>query len=383
MNRTVLPKKKERKRRLTAPEVLAMQKLCHERIISDIHANKTSPGMPLPGIRILSKQYNIPLSVVRSTLDELKNEGILESIPREGVKLRSVPSLPATLKGKRFAIIANLNENNPRHILNPPIQLANSIEPVLNEQGGQLVFINYWRYRNCGKILELIDSEFIDAIFYMESLPGGTAFLRNIRSRGIPIVSFAPDAGGVDSVDFDQEEIGRLQAEHLLGLGHRRIAVFYFPEKNWSVARTQGTAKEFRRCGMPGPDLFEFYFERNDTEGSILRLLPEIAGKYSAFIATNDIMAERILEASERLGLSVPKDFSLIGADNLEFAVLHNLTTVHLSQISLGYAAFDILKKRLLSPEPVSVHEKIRIPCSLFRRNSTKPIAEPEKEPVS
>ena len=383
MIRTVLEKKKERKRRLTAPEVLAMQKLCHERIISDIHANRTSPGMPLPGIRILSKQYNIPLSVIRSTLDHLKKEGILESVPREGMKLRSIPSLPASLNGKRFAIIANLNENNPRHVLNPPIQLANSIEPVLNEQGGQLVFLNYWRFGCCEKILELIDSESIDAIFYMESLPGEAEFLRKIRSRGIPIVSFAPDASGVDSVDFDQEDIGRLQAEHLIGLGHRRIAVFYFPEKNWSVARTQGTAKEFRRCGMPGPELFEFHFERDDTDGSILRLLPEIAGKYSAVIATNDIMAERILEASERLGLSVPRDFSLIGADNLEFAVLHNLTTVHLSQIHLGYAAFEILKKRLLSPEPVSVCEKIRIQCTLFRRNTTKPIAEPDKEQVS
>ena len=102
MIRMTAEKKKERKRRLTAPEVLAMQKLCHERIISDIHANKTSPGMPLPGIRILSKQYNIPLSVIRSTLDDLKNEGILEAIPREGVRLRSVPPLPASLKGKRF-----------------------------------------------------------------------------------------------------------------------------------------------------------------------------------------------------------------------------------------------------------------------------------------
>ena len=379
----VTEKKKERKRRLTAPEVLAMQKLCHERIISDIHANKTSPGMPLPGIRILSRQYNIPLSVVRSTLDNLKTEGIIESVPREGVKLRSVPDLPASLKGKRFAIIANLNEDNPRHILNPPIQLANSIEPILNEQGGQLFFINYWRFRSCEKILELIDSQSIDAILYMESLPEGEEFLRKIRARGIPIVSFVPGAKGVDSVDFDQEDIGRLQAEHLIGLGHRRIAVFYFPEKNWSVARTQGTAKEFRRCGMPGPDLFEFHFERDDSDGSILRLLPEIAGKYSAVIATNDIMAERILEASERLGLSVPKDFSLIGADNLEFAVLHNLTTVHLSQINLGNAAFELLKKRILLPDPLSRCEKIRIQCAIFRRNTTKPISESEKEQVS
>ncbi len=379
----VTEKKKERKRRLTAPEVLAMQKLCHERIISDIHANKTSPGMPLPGIRILSRQYNIPLSVVRSTLDNLKTEGIIESVPREGVKLRSVPDLPASLKGKRFAIIANLNEDNPRHILNPPIQLANSIEPILNEQGGQLFFINYWRFRSCEKILELIDSQSIDAIFYMEPLPGEAGFLRKIRARGIPIVSFVPGAKGVDSVDFDQEDIGRLQAEHLIGLGHRRIAVFYFPEKNWSVARTQGTAKEFRRCGMPGPDLFEFHFERDDSDGSILRLLPEIAGKYSAVIATNDIMAERILEASERLGLSVPKDFSLIGADNLEFAVLHNLTTVHLSQINLGNAAFELLKKRILLPDPLSRCEKIRIQCAIFRRNTTKPISESEKEQVS
>lgn len=383
MIRMAAEKKKERKRRLTAPEVLAMQKLCHERIISDIHANKTSPGMPLPGIRILSKQYNIPLSVIRSTLDDLKNEGILEAIPREGVRLRSVPPLPASLKGKRFAIIANLNENNPRHILNPPIQLANSIEPVLNEQGGQLVFMNYWRFKSCEKILELMDSEPIDAILYMESLPEGEEFLRKIRARGIPIVSFAPEAEGVDSVDFDQEEIGRLQAEHLAQLGHSRVAIFYFPKKKWSVARTEGAKSEFRRRGMAEPDLFEFYFERDDTDDSILRVLPQIAGKYSAIIATNDIIAERILDVSESLGLSVPRDFSLIGADNLEFAVLHNLTTVHLSQINLGYAAFELLKKRIFEPKPVSGCEKIRIKCTIFQRNTTKSIAESEKEKLS
>ena len=375
--------KKERKRRLTAPEVLAMQKLCHERIISDIHANRTLPGMPLPGIRILSKQYNIPLSVVRTTLDNLKTEGILESVPREGVKLRSVPCLPASLKGKRFAIIANLREDNPRHVLNPPIQIANSIEPVLNEQGGQLVFINYWRYKSCQKILELIDSESIDAILYMKRLPDDAGLLRGIRSRRIPLVSLVPDTTELDSVDFDQEDIGRLQAEHLFRLGHRKVAIFYFPARPWSVARMEGALRELRRCGMPEPQLFEFYFERDDAEDSIFRVLPEIPGKFSAVIATNDIMAERILEATERLGFFVPKDFSLIGADNLEFAVLHNLTTVHLSQINLGHAAFELLKKRILSPNPVPCCENIRIKCAIFRRNTTKPIAEPEKESVS
>jgi len=362
---------KERKRRLTAPEVMAMQKLCHERIITELHAEKAYPGMPLPGVRILSEQYGIPLSVVRTTLDELKTEGILEAVPREGMKVISVPHLPATLKGKRFAVIAFLEESNPRHILNPPIRIANSIEQTINEQGGRLDFINFRRYNSYQKVLELIDSNGVDAILYAEHIPGDSDFLDKIRSRRIPIVALSPISAEIDCVDFDNKNIGQLQANHLLELGHRKTAIFYFPAKNWSKERTEAAQTEFRNRGL-APDLYEFFFERDDSNDSVLHILPEIVKKYTAVIATNDIMAQRILEAAERLGITIPEDFSLIGADNLEYSVLHNLSTVQLSHIELGKAAFELLKRRILAPGINPEPEIRKVKCSIFSRNTTR-----------
>ena len=72
--------KKTRKRRLTAPEVVRLQKMCRDRLVSDLYAQKAYPGMPISGARTLSDLYEIPLSVVRSTLDSLRTEGVLEGL---------------------------------------------------------------------------------------------------------------------------------------------------------------------------------------------------------------------------------------------------------------------------------------------------------------
>ena len=293
--------KKARKRRLNALEVVRLQALCRDRLVSELYRERAYPGMPIPGVKTLSEQYAIPLSVVRSTLNALRAEGVLESVPREGMKVVSLPSRPKSLKGIRIAMIAELEESNPDYVYNRSAEIATGMDRILNEQGGHMDFFNLWQKTDPDSFFHQLSHSGYDALIVAISRYQTTDFLREYPFLTIPCISIDCNVEGIDCVDFDDEQIGHRIARHALELGHRRTLYYHYSYHSWSEMRLKGIRKEFAAWGVPPPDVVDYPFVREDHEDFVSRNFDRIAkGNYTFVMAANDRLAKSILLAARR-----------------------------------------------------------------------------------
>ncbi|MEO7122507.1 MAG: LacI family DNA-binding transcriptional regulator [Lacisediminihabitans sp.] len=153
---------------------------------------------------------------------------------------------------------------------------------------------------------------------------------RNIRFVIIdPTGNPAPDVPSIGSANWTG---GVLAARHLVGLGHKRIAVITGPgEMMSSRARLSGFQSAMELAGIEVPDeyIVPGNYHREDGVSGGLKLL-ELPERPTAIFAGNDLQALGIYEAARTLGLSIPQDLSVVGYDDLELAkwVGPPLTTV-------------------------------------------------------
>jgi LacI family transcriptional regulator len=200
-----------------------------------------------------------------------------------------------------------------------------------------------------------------------------------LRVAGVPIVFLGLSEMWGDSVGPQDAEGGRLATEHLLALGHRRIAYVRTPlvEESGDRARHTGYRAALRAgelpvlaplCWQPGADTVRI--GRKSLElGAALR--GEDAP--TALFVSNDIGAIAMLEACESLGLVVPDDISIVGFDDIALAGLRriSLTTVAQPLAFQAQRAVSLLLERIENPRIDPRH--VSVPVELRVRDSTAP----------
>ena len=180
---------------------------------------------------------------------------------------------------------------------------------------------------------------------------------------GIPAVSASHRAGAKAATD------------HLLSLGHRRIAHISGP-RGWAATeeRIEGYHAALAASGvLPSPALvIEGDFESPSGHAAAQRLL-DVPDPPTAIFASNDNMAFGVLQAARERGLSVPDDLSVMGFDDAELAriVTPRLTTVRQPLAELGRTAMSLLT-RLLEGQRVEAL-RVELATRLVVRDSTAP----------
>lgn len=154
-----------------------------------------------------------------------------------------------------------------------------------------------------------------------------------------------------NSVVPDDELGTRMAIEHLLGLGHRRIAHIAGPQ-GWHSARRRYESY-CDTLSAHGIAVHPRYIAEGDwTYGgggvAALRLLNQHPHPTAIFVA-NDTMAFGAINAIQQQGLHLPEDIAVVGYDNSEFSrVLHpTLTTVSLPAYEMGMRAAELLWMKL------------------------------------
>jgi LacI family transcriptional regulator len=168
---------------------------------------------------------------------------------------------------------------------------------------------------------------------------------------------------------------GVTAAEHLLSLGHRRIAHISGPRTlACSVARLHGYRAALERAGVPAaPALVatgSFSYETGVREASVWLKLPD---RPTAVFAGSDQIAFGVLEAARLRGLRVPEDLSVVGFDDTYAAASSSppLTTVHQPLYEMGQLAVQTLL-RLCAGEAVASHH-VELATRLEVRASSAP----------
>jgi DNA-binding LacI/PurR family transcriptional regulator len=174
-------------------------------------------------------------------------------------------------------------------------------------------------------------------------------------------------------------EAGRLAAEHLLGLGHRRVAFIGPATDSYSFRmRERGFVGALRASGveLSSPRLRRASPSVAGGQAAMRELLAQ-APRATAVFCANDLIALGALKACLTAGLEVPRQISLVGCDDIEMArvVTPELTTVMVPARGLGALAVRLLLRRLDGNRSRAVSPKT-LPVQLVVRGTTGPILE-------
>ena len=200
---------------------------------------------------------------------------------------------------------------------------------------------------------------------------------RELRSLSLPAVVVGGPVAGVRSVGVDDVVATRLALDHLLALGHRRIA-HIGGEDEWGMDYTVAlvrrrewrTVVEGRGTAVPAAWFGSGGFLMPQAKQVALSLL---AGpdRPTAVFAGSDEMAFGVLLAARDLGLRVPEDLSVIGIDDHSWSASFGLTTVRQDpKAQGGHAARIVLDELGGLPVHGLVHHS---PIELVVRATTAP----------
>lgn len=229
------------------------------------------------------------------------------------------------------------------------------------------------------KICDKLLAQRVDGIITTAARYGDRALLRRVADEVPTVLAVRGLPGsGIRSISHDDAEGGRLAAEHLLSLGHRRLAQLMGPQDIWSF---EGRARGFREAvHVAGASCVDIRTRsRLPTADAGRELVADLmtgSGEPpTAVFAHNDSIALGALGALRDRGLDCPADVSLVGYNDVPLVDHVNppLTTIRLPGYELGRLAAELVAGP--SDGADAMAGKVQIAPELLVRASTRQVA--------
>jgi DNA-binding LacI/PurR family transcriptional regulator len=210
------------------------------------------------------------------------------------------------------------------------------------------------------------------------------------QNRGLPIVAVdSPLSKEFAHVGIDERGSAYHSADHLLALGHRRIAILIdrarpdgfrglIPgERRHSIVdritkeRLAGYEDAFRAhdAEFKAVPIFEAGGYRRSQADTAAEELLTLRGDLTAVLALSDVLALAVLDKAVQKGIVVPTQLSIVGFDDIPAAALRNLTTTWQPWVEKGRIAAELLLEQIKGAAP----RKVRLETSFRLRGTTAP----------
>ena len=231
------------------------------------------------------------------------------------------------------------------------------IEDKLGSGGYNALFVSgHWNARHEARCIDTLRTRRVDGLIVLTGRLNDAALAAYAQSLPVVVTGRSLRAPGLCALDFDNFEGARLATEHLLALGHRRVA---FISGDMRHPDSKERLKGYRAGLEAAGEAFDsdLILHGNYTEDSgrlaVERLL-ETRTRFSAIFAANDQMAFGARLALHRHKLRVPQDISLVGFDDLSASLyaIPPLTTVHHPVYELGQLAATAMIQLLAGETP-------------------------------
>lgn len=200
------------------------------------------------------------------------------------------------------------------------------------------------------RALESLLSRGADAIVLVGLTHRRRAFELLARANVPYVLTWNYREGAHPCVGFDNHAAGVLIADHLLALGHRRIAMIagITKDNDRAAARLRGVRDRLARAGFSLDNVVERPYSLEGGREGVAALLTG-KSRPTAIACGNDILALGALDELRRRGIDVPVEISITGFDDMPLAAVATppLTTVHFPMAEVGANAAAYLLKAL------------------------------------
>lgn len=255
-------------------------------------------------------------------------------------------------------------------------ELAAAVEDEAEKHGYSVLMTGTGgtRERELRSLRRLKDGH-VDGLVMMTNRPDDGALAATLHEYG-NIVLVDEDIPGVNvpKVFVENREGAHAATRCLIEAGHERIAHIGGPPALFSAGeRLDGYRGALENAGITvPPELIRQGDYSREFGVSAMAELLELGNPPTAVFAGSDFIAIGVMQAVRARGLSVPRDISLVGFDDMPFADLlaPGLTTIRQPTAELGRAGFRALLALMRKQEPAAL---TRLPVTLVKRDSVAP----------
>ena len=359
----------------------------HLQLLNEIRRSILSgewpPGSLVPSELTLQRELEISRSTVRQAFNAARNEGLIETVPGKGTFVSQEPTRRSLPRLVGFVI--------PYFRSSFDTLLFRGAESALRSADYRVIFsTSDSKLAEEDRLLRQLQREHV-AGYLLWPVMGDNperAALDLLRAKEHVVLMDRPLPWvDVDLVISDNFNGGYTATQHLISLGHRRIAFLCRQHLNLLpiAERLRGYQQAMKDAGLQPlePVLIDAtqemtteYALRSYTEASgedihqICHYL-NTPGRATALFASNDLTAMQVLRAAELNCAHVPQDLSLVGFDDMDFCshLTVPLTTIAQDPYKMGFEAARQLLARIQGDN--SGPRQVVLPTRLVARAST------------
>jgi len=343
-----------------------------------------------PGDRFFSETelcniHKVSRQTVRQALAYMERQGILSRRKGSGSFIQSPDPAPIEKNSNLVGIVSTYFSD----YIFPSI--VTGIERVLTDHNVSMQLMTTSnQVAEEARALEKMLEQNVGGLIVEPSksaLPNPNMALYNeIRARDIPLVFFnAKYAWSANPlVAMDDYAAGQIATEHLISLGHRKIAGIFVFDNMQGHKRYQGFMNSLIAHNIPAPEKRVLWFPAAEQSALFANSgsgLSELLDGSTAVVCYNDSLAVELLGYCKNQGRSVPGDLSVVGIDDSDLARICEvpLTSVRHPKQQLGETAAEILLELMSNPSFKA--KDTLFPSKLIKRDSTAPIALQDSRP--
>ena len=252
--------------------------------------------------------------------------------------------------------------------------LARIIQDAMSNRAyTTLIFNSDNRYEKEKEGLDFLVEKNVDGIIMVPRGNGNLERVKNIRVPVVFVDSYIENLA-ISYVGVDNERAGYIATEHLIKLGHRRIACITGPPGfNSSEERIVGYKRALADAGIEFNGLFLKHTDWTVEGGfQATEEIFSLETRPTAIFVTGDTCAIGVFEALLGKGYRIPKDVSIVGFDDMKFSPFLKvpLTTVRQPIHQLGNFAVELLLG-MIDSNNISEPKRIILDTELVIREST------------